>query len=121
MIKLYYKLLKGGTIMKKIALTIALILIFATFVFVLTGCNEKTEGVVGKWAYTSYVYTFNSDKTGTYDASGTLMQFTYEDDGEKLSILYTGSTSPLVLKYRIDGNKLIITDSFGSDVEYTKK
>ncbi len=111
--------------MKKTILSIVISLILIATAFILTGCGEKQEeskgGVTGQWAYTSYVYTFNADKTGTYDVSGKEMKFTYEDDGEKLSILYEGNTSPTVLKYRIDGDKLIITDSFGSDVEYTKK
>ena len=94
-------------------------------VFVLTGCGEKQEdkkeeakGLVGQWAYsTSFVYTFNEDKTGDYSGK----KFTYEDNGTEISITYEGNTSPLVLKYRIEGNKLIVTDSFGKDVEYVKK
>ena len=108
--------------MKKNILIIGIILILVASIFILTGCEEsKTEGVIGKWEYSSFVYTFNEDKTGTYDALGTTMNFTYEDDGSKLSILYTGNTSPLELNYRLDGNKLIITDSFGEEVEYIKK
>lgn len=110
--------------MKKTVISIALIIMLAVSVLVLTGCGEKQDkGVVGQWAYQSYVYTFNEDKTGNYDYgnSGKGMDFTYEDNGTELSITYTGSTSPLVLKYKLDGNKLIITDSFGKDVEYVKK
>ena len=107
--------------MKKTLLTIGIVLVLTLSVLILTGCGSEAKGVVGKWAYSSFVYTFNDDKTGTYDAAGTLMKFTYEDDGTKLSILYEGNTAPLELKYRLEENKLIITDSFGSDVEYTKK
>ena len=49
------------------------------------------------------------------------MEFTYKDDGKKVSILYKGNTSPLELEYKIEGKKLIIKDSFGSDVEYERK
>ena len=108
--------------MKKTMLTIGFILILATCVLLLTGCGEsKDKGIIGKWEYSSYVYTFNEDKTGTYDALGTLMNFTYEDNGSKISILYTGNTSPLELDYRIEDNKLIITDSFGEEIEYIKR
>lgn len=110
--------------MKKIVLTIIMIAMLVVSVFALTGCGEKKEeekGVVGKWAYSSFVYTFNNDKTGEYDVAGRIMKFTYEDDGEQLSMLFEGNTSPMVLKYKLDGNKLIITDSFGKDVEYVKK
>ena len=112
--------------MKKTIMSVALIIMLAIAALVLTGCGDKKEeekGIVGKWEYQSYVYTFNADKTGNYDYgnSGKGMEFTYEDNGTELSILYTGNTSPLVLKYKLDGNKLIITDSFGKDVEYVRK
>lgn len=107
--------------MKKTIISIAVILMLVAIAFAVTGCGDENKGVVGQWAYSSYVYTFNADKTGTYGMSGSEMKFTYEDNGDELSILYEGNTSPLVLKYRIDGKKLIITDSFGKDVEYVKK
>ena len=107
--------------MKKTILTLAIILFLAVAVVILTGCGSKSKGLVGQWGYSSYVYTFNEDKTGSYDAFGTVMNFTYEDKGDTVSILYEGNTSPLELKYRIEKDKLIITDSFGEDVEYTKK
>ena len=107
--------------MKKTILTVSVILVLVSSILILTGCEKKAEGLVGQWAYGSFVYTFNEDKTGTYDAAGTLMNFTYEDKGTSIAILYTGSTAPLELNYRLEGNKLIVTDSFGSDVEYIRK
>ena len=107
--------------MKKTVLAIGIILVLVASVFILTGCEKKAEGLVGKWGYSSFVYTFNEDGTGNYDAAGTIMNFTYEDKGSSVSILYSGNTSPLELNYRIEGNKLIVTDSFGEDVEYIKK
>ncbi len=89
-------------------------------VLTLFGCS-KNAGLVGKWAYGNYVYTFNEDKTCSYDASGTKMECTYEVDGDKLSILYKGNTAPFETTYKIDGNTLTIKDSFGSDVKYTRK
>ena len=87
-----------------------------------TGCGkEKKNTIVGKWAHGSYVYTFNSDKTCSYDAAGTLMKCTYETDGDKLSILYDGNTASFDTTYSIDGNKLNVKDSFGSDTIYTRK
>ena len=93
-------------------------------VIVLTGCKnrkEKKVSIVGKWAFDSYVYTFNEDKTCSYDAAGTLMKCTYEVDGDKLSILYDGNTAPFETTFSIDGKKLNIKDSFGNDTIYTKK
>lgn len=108
--------------MKKTITLVVLIVMLAASALILTGCGEKQDkGLVGKWEYSSYVYTFNEDKTGNYSMGGQSKEFTYEDKGTEVSILYTGNTSPLVLKYRIEGNKLIVTDSFGKDVEYVKK
>ena len=49
------------------------------------------------------------------------MEFTYKDKGEEVEILYKGNTMANTFKYRIEGKKLIIKDSFDNDVEYTKK
>ena len=102
--------------MKK-TLVVALLLVG---VFALFGCTKK-DGIVGKWAHDSFVYTFNSDKTCSYDAAGTKMECTYTIDGDKLSILYKGNTVSFDTTYKIEGNKLIIKDSLDKDVEYIKK
>lgn len=88
--------------------------------FALTGCG-KDNGLVGKWTHGDYVYTFNNDKTGSYEYGSNKMKFTYKDNGKKVSILYDGNTNSNDFEYRIEGKKLIIKDSFGSDVEYIKK
>lgn len=91
-------------------------------VIALTGCGKNNKNpLVGKWALDSYVYTFNADKTCSYDVAGTIMKCTYKTDGDKLSILYDGNTAPFETTYSIDGNKLNVKDSFGSDTIYTKK
>ena len=92
-------------------------------VFVLSGCEKKEEKdpIIGSWAHDSWVYTFNEDKTCTYEYSGSKMECTYEKDGENLSILYKGSTAPFKTKFKIENNKLTIKDSLDKDVEYTKK
>lgn len=95
-------------------------------ILALTGCGNKDEGIVGSWSYsiygsTEYVYTFNADKTGNYDAGGSVKNFTYEDKGYKVLIMYDGATMASEFEYRIEENKLIIKDSFGNDVEYVIK
>ena len=107
--------------MKKSLAFISLMSVVIVSLFTLTGCGKKEKTLVGSWVHSSYVYTFNSDKTGTYDALGTKMEFTYEDDGSKVSILYKGNTNASTYEYKIEDNKLIIKDSFGNDVEYTRK
>ena len=106
--------------MKKNLVLVSIMLLVA--VIGLTGCGKSNKDpLVGKWAHGSYVYTFNSDKTCSYDAAGTLMKCTYKTDGDKLSILYDGNTAAFETTYSIDGNKLNVKDSFGSDTIYTKK
>ena len=107
--------------MKKIISTIFVIAICV----LLVGCGKKANGIVGKWetklgSY-SYVYTFNEDKTCTYDAAGTLMKGTYEIDGDKISILYDGNTAPFETTFSIEDNKLNVKDSMGNDTIYTRK
>ena len=74
------------------------------------------SALVGTWSYGSYVYTFNADGTGDYSGSA----LTWEDLGDKISILYDGFTSPMELEYSIEGDTLTIVDSFGEGVEYTR-
>ena len=105
--------------MKKGIITLALIV---TVSVLLVGCGKK--GLVGTWEYesgSSYKYTFNEDKTCSYEAFGTKMECTYEDDGTKVSILYTGNTAASTYEYKIDGDTLTIKDSFGQDVIYKRK
>ena len=106
--------------MKKGILSLVVVI---TSAFVLTGCG-KEKGLVGVWTYeqgSGYVYTFNEDKTCSYEAFGTKMECTYEDDGTKVSILYKGNTVASSYEYKIDGDTLTIKDSFGKDVVYKRK
>lgn len=91
---------------------------------VLVGCNKAKDKnpIVGKWSLDSFVYTFNADGTCSYDAAGTLMKCTYKTDGDKLSIQYEGENmASFDTTYSIDGNKLNVKDSFGSDTIYEKQ
>ena len=106
--------------MKKTILIVIMALIIALALAVVTGCDSKGN-IIGSWDHSGFVYTFNNDGTGSYNAAGTEIAFTYEDDGTKVSILYEGNTATGDYEYRIEGNKLIIKDSFGTDVEYIKK
>ena len=103
--------------MKRVLSIVALVLV-SSVLFV--GCGKK--GLVGSWVhetYSSYVYTFNEDKTCTYST----MECTYEYDEEKgtLSILYKGNTVPFETTYKIDGDKLTIKDSLENDVVYKRQ
>ena len=91
--------------------------------------EQTTTGITGKWKYydsaygdlgSDYIYTFNADGTGQYDAAGTIMPFTYTIDGDSLAILYEGSTDPFESTFSIDSDTLNIKDSLGSDTLYKK-
>ncbi len=107
--------------MKKIVLGITLSLLMV----LVTGCGSKKEGLVGKWRAdgysTDYYYIFNEDKTCAYEMSGARMECTYEDDGTKVTILYSGNTAASTYEYTIDGDTLLIKDSLGNDVKYIRK
>ena len=113
----------------KKVISILCIVMIAFVTLALTGCGKKDKKsdkatLVGTWEYksgSSYAYNFKDDKTGSYSVYGTEMPFTYEDDGQKVTILYEGNTVSSTFEYKIEGDKLIIKDSFGNDVEYIKK
>ena len=101
--------------------SIVLVLVIIICSFMITGCNNRNQDIIGTWKHDKYVYTFKDDKTGIYDANGTIMKFTYKDNGKKVTILYDNNTIASSYEYKINDNKLIIKDSFGSNVEYIKK
>lgn len=81
------------------------------------------NALIGQWEYESggFIYTFNEDGTGEYDAAGSLMKFTYTLTDKVLSITYEGSDSSLDLNYELDGDVLNVIDSLGSDTIYNRK
>ena len=111
--------------MKKTILAIGVILVLTILLFVLTGCGKSKNKIVGSWKYNGgsieAVYKFNEDNTGSYSYSGTKREFKYEDSGTEVKIIYDSDTEGSTYNYRIEGDKLIISDSFGSEVEYVKK
>ncbi|MBR2784039.1 MAG: hypothetical protein IKD93_07605 [Firmicutes bacterium] len=83
------------------------------------------DGLTGIWVSAdfdgAFVYTFNDDGTGNYDAAGTDMPFTYTVDGSQLSVLYDGDTVSFDTEFVIDGDTLTIKDSLGEDVVYNRQ
>ena len=111
--------------MKKTILSIGIIAILVAALFVLAGCGEKNEeskSIIGSWKNSSgYTYTFNEDNTGTYSINGRYTEFTYEDNGDTVSISFYGRTKVSEYEYKIKVKKLIIKNSLGVDEEYTRK
>ena len=107
--------------MKKRIQSLLIASVMLVGVLSLTGCGEKKNSIVGKWAQGKFIYTFNEDKTCQYDASGTIMKCTYKIDGDKISILYDGNTLPFETTFSIDGDTLNVKDSLGNDTLYKRQ
>ena len=86
--------------------------------------SSTVRTLVGSWTHEmGYTYIFREDKTGEYLVDGNsepFWVFTYETDGDKLTMYEDGSIL-METKYAIDGDTLIIEDSFGEKVYYTYK
>ena len=102
---------------KKVAIIIAIAVIFIVSLIVLTGCGAK-KTIVGDWEYKDggYIYHFNEDGTGTY--MGT-MTFTYTENNGKVTITFDGMDNSLEGTW--EGDVLNVKDSFGSDTIYNRK
>ena len=95
-----------------------------------SGNTTETEApavartLVGSWYHEmGYTYVFREDKTGEYLVDGNsepFWVFTYETDGQKLTMYEDGSVL-METNYTIEGDTLIIEDSFGEKVYYTYK
>lgn len=118
--------------MKKSTIILIVIVIFALAVggfFVFKSLNNKKvepNPIIGIWKNETsiegleFVYTFNEEGSGIYDAAGSIMQFTYKIDGDKISILYEGDTASFDTTFSIDGDTLNIIDSNGENIPYQK-
>ena len=127
--------------MKKTLTIVLVTMLLIAGLFVLTACEKKdnipaedaTQGevaetsggsVVGQWKLSmygyDYIYTFNEDGTGNYNAAGTDMPFTYKTEGDQISILYDGNTVPFDTTYSVNGTTLNVVDSLGEDTLYEK-
>ncbi|MBQ4517561.1 MAG: hypothetical protein II997_03125 [Clostridia bacterium] len=119
--------------MKRIFKIMVSVLCLGAMLFAFTACsqnkgtsneNANVAPIVGKWEYedsSDMYYTFNEDGTGSYYFVSGEMKFTYEDDGEAVTLHYETATEPSTYKYTIKDNVLSIEDSFGEYVTYIKK
>ena len=90
----------------------------------ITEAPAVARTLVGSWYHEmGYTYVFREDKTGEYLVDGNsepFWVFTYETDGQKLTMYEDGSIL-METNYTIEGDTLIIEDSFGEKVYYTYK
>lgn len=110
--------------MKKI---LSLICLLFVSVLLVSGCS-KDEGVVGTWNYLNdgktrndIAYVFNKDNTGSYNFSNMENKFTYEVNGNTITLNYENGGGTNTFEFSIENNILTIKDSFGVDVTYKKK
>ena len=86
--------------------------------------EESSEAsIIGSWECVDYkgaIYTFNTDGTGSYTFEGNVMNFTYTDNGDSVELKYETATVPSTHNYTVEGDRLLIEDSFGSTVTYKK-
>ena len=91
--------------------------------------SEDTENttIIGQWQFDDteldgteiyFVYTFNTDGTGNYNAAGTDMPFTYTTNGNEISIVYESGT--FTTEYELNGSILNVKDSSGNDTLYRR-
>ena len=85
---------------------------------------DSTAQLIGQWQSENlpdYIYTFNADGTGQYDMAGNILELTYTvQDGKITMTFLTQGYQPVTLAYVLDGDRLNIKDSFGSDTFYNR-
>ena len=88
--------------------------------------DQPVSSIVGRWQYNdneltnanvNFIYIFNADGTGEYDAAGSVMKFTYETNGNKLTIHYD-NLGDFSTEYEINGDTLNVKDSGNADTIY---
>lgn len=87
--------------------------------------TKPENPLVGSWASEdfdgAFIYTFNADFTGSYDAAGTDMPFTYVAADGKLSIQYEDTDVPWETQFTVADGKLTVKDDLGEDVVYNRQ
>ena len=82
-----------------------------------------TVSIVGKWVSVDlpiFSYNFLENGVGFYSVSGAEKHFTYTDNGDSVTVHYTNDLLPSTFGYVIDGDLLLIEDSFGNRVKYKR-
>jgi len=111
--------------MKKI---IALSLAAVMMMLIFCACSSDAS-IIGEWkadiseggVTISTTYTFNEDKTGKVNLMGASVDFTYEIDGDKITMKMNalGQETSETMTYALDGDKLTLT-SEGEAIEFTR-
>jgi len=81
------------------------------------------SALIGAWGWNGHRvcgYFFAPEGKGSYIFCGGEKTFEYQDNGDSVTVHFTGDLLPNLFRYDIDGDRLSIEDSFGSRVIYTR-
>ena len=122
--------------MKRLRMIVAALLVLVV-VLALTGCGSKENSLTGTWEYKDpdadigAVYVFKNDGTGTYtmdvDGQSVTYEMKYEAKDGHLYITYVNNEyfsedDVFDNEYSFkDAKTLIVNDSFGEELTFTKK
>ncbi len=102
---------------------VAIAAVAVTLFFILSNRNP----LIGRWINDQSVYyEFANDEKGSYgiDGIGAMSDFKYTKTEDKIEIFYTDneveSQIPMSFKYRLEDDKMILTNYYGEDVVYAK-
>lgn len=73
--------------------------------------------LIGSWESLTFkraVYTFKEGGRGYYSFLGAKKEFDYTDNGDSVKIHFVGDYAPNSFAYTVEGDKLLINDSFGT-------
>ena len=107
-------------------MAVTLILIFAASCYSSVGKSKNGKSsLIGSWASVEVpgtLFIFNGDGTGCLDANGTIMNFSYTDNGSKVEITYEGTSTAQVNEYNVKENILLLSNpDYDSALTYRKK
>ena len=105
---------------------LALLLVFASLAIVMVSCGG--DSIIGSWEMTqdglTGTITFEDGGKGKFEAEGMTLDLTWSEKDGKLtaSMSFMGETEDLFkdAEYKVDGDKLTITDE-GETITLNKK
>ena len=115
--------------MKKQIKTLLSVLVVLMLAVTLSGCGSKVDSkLVGTWEFQDQdkypieaVFVFGEDGKGTQLLGESVTLFSYETKDSVLYITYEGDTDVFESPYSFEGDTLVIVDSFGDSMHYTRK
>lgn len=103
--------------MKKLSKIFAL-----TFPLLIAGCSFVKLSLPGEWAYEwgNYTYIFDGSGAWEYIIWWNHMPFTYSDNWDSFTLVYTDTNATITLNYEINWKILNVKDSAWNDTLYTR-